>query len=161
MLRPTPPPVRGKLGLDSRPLPTPTNSFFPSRETATAVGYQPVGMKPRTRLSAVLETSITATSLLSAFVTNSRVPSGESANALGVLPVGALGNSDVRIVSWTVLSPASITLTELPPEFATNSRLPSGEKSSATGCRPTAITPAGTNVAALNTETDASPWSAT
>ena len=35
------------FGFDCNPLPTPTRRFLPSGVTATAVGYQPVGMKPR------------------------------------------------------------------------------------------------------------------
>ena len=58
-----------ELGRVPSPLPLPMKRRFESGETATAVGYQPVGMKPRTRLDAGREMSTTATALLSALAT--------------------------------------------------------------------------------------------
>src|SRR5689334_15716549 len=71
------------------PLPTPTSRLFPSGVTATAVGYQPVGMKPLSALLPGAATSMTATQLLSALATYSVAPSGDNASASGVLPSGA------------------------------------------------------------------------
>ena len=53
---------RGRCGLALVwfPLPTPTSSCLPSGVTATAVGYQPVGMKPLTWLRLGVAMSITA-----------------------------------------------------------------------------------------------------
>src|SRR5829696_2077888 len=89
------------LARDWSPLPTPIRRFFPSGVTATAVGYQPVGMKPFTADLRGSSTSMTATQLLSAFATNKVPPSGERARASGVLPSGAFGNRAVKIVSTT------------------------------------------------------------
>ena len=63
--------------------------------TATAVGYQPVGMKPLTWLRLGVATSITAMLLLSALATKSVLPSGAMASASGVLPSGARGKRAV------------------------------------------------------------------
>src|SRR5712691_7350936 len=49
----------------------------PSPLNWTAVGYQPVGMKPLTALAPGRLTSTTATALLSALATSSVRPSGE------------------------------------------------------------------------------------
>src|SRR5215208_647208 len=77
------------FGFDCSPLPTPTSRFIPSGVTATAVGYQPVGMNPLTADFRASSTSMTATQLLSAFATYSVLPSGLRASASGVLPSGA------------------------------------------------------------------------
>src|SRR5438093_5446951 len=57
------------LGLVWLPLPTPTRMVLLSGVTATAVGYQPVGMKPLTWLLLGKATSRTATQSLSALAT--------------------------------------------------------------------------------------------
>src|SRR5579872_3429428 len=77
------------------PFPLPMRIFLPSGLTPTADGYQPVGMKPATRLFPQREMSITQTSLLSALATYRVRLSGEIASASGVLPDGACG---VRVV---------------------------------------------------------------
>src|SRR5439155_22332759 len=64
-------------------LPERTRSSLPT--SATAVGYQSVGMRPSNFPVATLNA---ATALLSASATNRRLPSGLSATALGVLPSG-------------------------------------------------------------------------
>src|SRR6267378_581615 len=69
------------LGPAPSPLPLATNRVFPSGETATAVGYQAVGMSPARRT--------TATSLLPALATYRVAPSGATASPLGLLPTGA------------------------------------------------------------------------
>src|SRR5262249_22509696 len=83
------------LSLVWLPLPTPRRMFLPSGVTATAVGYQPVGMKPFTWLWPGVATSMTATQLLSALATYSVLPSGATATASGVLPSGARGKRAV------------------------------------------------------------------
>ena len=77
----------------ARPLPLSTSTRAPFASNATPVGYQPVGTKPRKRLSPGRVTSTTATVLLSALATSRVDPSGESARAFGVEPGGALGDS--------------------------------------------------------------------
>ena len=79
------------FGLVWFPLPTPTSRLLPSGVTATAVGYQPVGMKPFTWLRDGAAMSMTATQLLSALATKSVLPSGATARASGVAPSGAGG----------------------------------------------------------------------
>src|SRR5262249_9633543 len=61
--------VYSGFGFDWFPLPTPTRMVLLSGVTATAVGYQPVGMKPLTMLSLGFSMSTTATQLLSALAT--------------------------------------------------------------------------------------------
>src|SRR5437867_919536 len=81
----------GTLGRDPRPLPLATNRVWLSGLSATAVGYQPTGMKPLATETFGSETSTTITSLLSALATNSVLPSGETATPQGVLPSGDCG----------------------------------------------------------------------
>ena len=78
-----------RIGMRRQSLPARTNTFDPSRPNLTPVGYQPVGMKPRTRESPGREMSMTATALLSALAASSVFPSGETSSAFGVLPAGA------------------------------------------------------------------------
>ena len=104
------------------PLPTPIKSCLPSGLTATAVGYQPVGMNPLTWLRLGVAMSMTATSLLSALATKSVLPSGATASASGVLPSGALGKRAVWIVSVTIPRRVSITETQLLEAHATKIR---------------------------------------
>src|SRR5215471_12426311 len=93
---------------------------------ATAVGYQPVGMKPFTWLFRGFSASMTAMQLLSALATKSVSPSGAMHSASGVLPSGDCGNSAVEIVSCTVPAPVSTTYTALLDAQATNNRLSFG-----------------------------------
>ena len=64
------PPVSG-LAAGVSPLPLSTKICLPSRLNTAPVGYQPVGMKPSTKLRPPLLTSTTATALMSAFATSS------------------------------------------------------------------------------------------
>src|SRR5262245_41689563 len=91
-------PPRG-LGDDVKPLPLRMKIRLPSRLHCAAVGYQPVGMKPRTALAPERETSTTATVLLSALATSSVLPSGDRPRPLGVLPGGAAGSREIEICS--------------------------------------------------------------
>src|SRR5262249_21760448 len=75
--------VNSGLAFDCKPLPTPTRMFLPSGVTATLVGYQPVGMNPRTRLIFGSSISTQATQLLSALATYSHSPFGLIASASG------------------------------------------------------------------------------
>src|SRR5215472_12690998 len=109
---------------------------FPSRLKRAAVGYQPVGMNPSTRLAPGFETSTNATVLLSALAMRSLVPSGERPMPPGVEPGGACGKSADEIVSSTRFVFRSITYTAFVLEQATNSR-PSLERARALGCSPT------------------------
>src|SRR5213083_1235597 len=106
-----------------------------SGETETAVGYQPVGMKPRTRLEPARETSTTATALLSAFATKSDLPSGESARAFGVVPAGEEGVSVTRTFSltWPPAISSASTVSSLPQD---TKRRPSGENARSFGWGP-------------------------
>jgi len=76
---------------DLRPFPFSTRMLRPSRVNAAPVGYQPVGMKPLTKLRAGFDTSITTTALMSAFATRSVRPSGASATEFGVDVSGCSG----------------------------------------------------------------------
>ena len=149
------------LATGVRPLPESTSTFSASRSYATPVGYQPVGMKPRKRLSPGSATSTTATVLLSAFATSSVWPSGESASALGVEPGGALGESatPIRSTVWRVAR--STTETALVLAQATKSRRASLEKAIAFGCSPTAISASGASVFGSSTSTFAPPQTET
>src|SRR6478672_1882585 len=55
--RPTPGCGPRTFGIEARPLPERTKIFVASLLNSTPVGYQPVGMKPRTRLDPGLEMS--------------------------------------------------------------------------------------------------------
>ena len=127
------------LGFVWLPLPTPISSVFPSGVTATAVGYQPVGMNPLTWLRPAAAMSITATQLLSALATKSVLPSGATISASGVLPSGALGNREVWIVSVTIPRRASMTDTQLLEAQATKTRSSCGWTAIWFGCSPTTI----------------------
>ena len=104
---------------------------------ATAVGYQPVGMKPWKRLSPGRVTSTTATSLLSALATSRVEPFGESARALGVEPAGARGESATLICSLVRPVARSTTATAFVLAQATKSRVASFDRAIAFGCSPT------------------------
>src|SRR5437879_2014656 len=80
---------------DPAPLPFATYSARPSGDTATAVGYQPTGTSPATRMR-VVSRRTTATALLPAIATYRVFPSGDRASALGSLPVGAWGRAGAR-----------------------------------------------------------------
>jgi len=82
-----------------------------SRETRTAVGYQPAGMKPSDLLAPTSLTLATATSLVLALATKRIWPSEVKESELGVLPGGALGSIAVPIVSTGLPSPVSKTET--------------------------------------------------
>ena len=133
----------------------------PSRLNWTAVGYQPVGMKPLTALAPGRLTSTTATALLSALATSSVWPSGERPSALGVLPAGAPGWSATETCSFAACEARSTTHTAFVFAHATNSRAPSFEKAIALGCSPTGISPCFWRVAASKASTFAPPHSET
>src|SRR5262252_6898105 len=101
--------------------------FAPSRLYIAAVGYQPVGMKPSTRLSPAFSTFAIATALLSAFATRSRLPSGDRLTWFGVDPGGAFGKSETEICSVGRRAATSIAHTAFVFAQATNSRVPSFE----------------------------------
>src|SRR6266851_2908672 len=98
---------------------------FPSRLNWTAVGYQPVGMKPLTALAPGRLTSTTATALLSALATSSVRPSGERPSVLGVLPAGVNGWTTTETCSFAAREAKSTTHTALVLAQATNNRVPS------------------------------------
>src|ERR1700731_2661863 len=72
------------LGPAPRPLALVTNNFDPI--TLTVLGYQPVGIRPRTASRSV---SMTAMSLSPQSATNSVLSSSESASPTGLAPTGA------------------------------------------------------------------------
>src|SRR5262245_18635921 len=121
------------------PLPTPISKYLPSGVTATAVGYQPVGINPLTTDRFGISTSTTATQLLSALATYSVWPSGAMASASGVLPSGALGNRLVVTVSVTIPRRVSMTVTQLLDAQATKSRSSCGCVTIWFGCSPTGM----------------------
>ena len=78
----------------------------PSRKARTVVGYQPVGMYPRTLLL-LPGTSATATALASEHATYRVRPSPLMINELGVMPTGCRGVSDRFNFSDTLQSEPS------------------------------------------------------
>ena len=88
-----------------------TTTSVPEGSTRTAVGYQPAGMKPSTRLTGS-ETSATAATLPSEQATKRRLPSGLNASAEGVMPNGSRGVMAMLIRSTTLRSLAGLTPTE-------------------------------------------------
>src|SRR5213076_1102371 len=114
--------VPSRLAPEPFPLPLATNRVRPSDDVATAVGYQPAGIKPATRMARG-PTRTTATALLPAIATYSVRPSGDSASALGSLPTGARGSSATVSCSMTRPVRRSTRATPFDPASATN-RLP-------------------------------------
>src|ERR1700726_1962406 len=83
----------GPFGLGCEPIPLPLSTrSLPSRSARTAVGYQPVGTKPRTLVEAEV-TSVTATVFASEHATYIRRLSGLNESELGVMPTGCRGVS--------------------------------------------------------------------
>src|SRR5512139_1402778 len=99
------------LAAPERPLPLRRRMRSPAPVKATPVGYQPVGTKPRKRLSPGRVTSTTANVLLSAFATSRVAPSGERARAFGVEPGGAWGERATPIRSTALPLARSTTQT--------------------------------------------------
>src|SRR3954471_5406360 len=145
------------LGCEVSPLPLRMKIRRPSLLKRAAVGYQPVGMNPRTAAAPGRETSTTATVLLSALATSRVAPSGERPRPLGVLPGGAAGSRAMPILSRAVRAARSTTQTSLVLAQATKRRPPSFESTMALGCSPTATSPRGASVAASKTRILAPP----
>src|SRR5215203_3346250 len=124
------------LAAEVSPLPLRMKIRLPSRLHWAAVGYQPVGMRPRTTLAPGRETSTTATVLLSALATRSVWPSGDRPRPLGVLPGGVAGLRASEICSLAARAARSTTQTALVLAQATNSRPPSFDRAMAFGCSP-------------------------
>ena len=144
-----------------RPLPLRTRMLFPEGSKATPVGYQPVGMKPRKRLSPGRVTSTTATVLLSALATRRVAPSLERARAFGVEPGGAFGESATPICSTALRVARSTTHTAFVLAQATKRRFWSFENAIAFGCSPTAISASGRSVRGSRTATREAPQTET
>src|SRR5450432_1191542 len=98
-----------EFGYERTPLPLSTTSV-PDGRARTAVGYQPVGMNPSTRLRAS-ETSTTAAALASEQATKSLLPSAESPSPEGVMPSGWRGVMATLMLSTTLSSLAAVTPT--------------------------------------------------
>src|SRR5947207_4896015 len=128
--------VPSRLAPEPFPLPLATNSVRPSADVATAVGYQPTGTSPATRIPVRLIRT-TATALFPAMATYSVRPSGESASALGSLPVGAWGDRATASCSTTLPVRRSTRATAFAPASATYRSAP--RSASAEGCGPTWI----------------------
>src|SRR5690349_2753694 len=101
------------LGYDRTPLPFRTTTV-PFDSTRAAVGYQPVGIKPSTRLRSC-DTSITAATLASEHATYRRLPSGLSARPDGVMPSGCRAVMETlmlsaRLISLLAVRPTAYTL---------------------------------------------------
>ena len=95
------------LGYERSPLPFSTTSV-PLARARTAVGYQPVGMKPSTRLRAS-QISTTAAALASEHATKRRLPSALRARAEGVMPIGWRGVMAILMLSTMLTSLAAVT----------------------------------------------------
>src|SRR3977135_3011798 len=135
MSRASLPPPWG-LAADANPFPLRTNNCLPSRLKIAAVGYQPVGMKPSTKLRPPLLTSTTAIALVSPFATSNVRPAGDKARELGVEVAGAFGKRLIEISS--IGSRENVLYTQTVPLLlhATNRRWPSRDNSMALGCSP-------------------------
>src|SRR3989449_1699964 len=107
--------VPSELAPEPAPFPFATYKVEPSAETATAVGYQPTGMSPATRI-APRSSRTTATALLPAIATYSVRPSGARARAVGSLPTGARGAS--ATVSCSTTRPVATSTRATPFEPA-------------------------------------------
>src|SRR5215472_11198907 len=153
--------VKRGFGSDVSPLPLRMKICLPSCEKIAPVGYQPVGMKPSGALEPGLDTSTTATTLLSAFATSNCLSSGDRLTEFGVEPGGASGNIDTPIRSTTRRVSTSITETVLVFAQATKRRASSFVSTIAFGCSPVAISPAASSVHASNINTFAPPQSDT
>src|SRR2546430_2638396 len=128
--------VPSRLAPEPFPLPLATNRVRPSDDVATAVGYQPAGMSPATRIP-VRPIRTTATALFPAMATYSVRPSGESASALGSLPVAARGDRATASCSTTLPVRRSMRATAFAPASATYRSAPRSAR--AEGCGPTWI----------------------
>src|ERR1017187_4168124 len=95
------------LGEDRSPLPLRTTRV-PLTGARTAVGYQPVGMKPSTRLPPS-PTSTTAAALPSEQATKRRLPSALRPSAEGVMPMGWRGVMAMLMLSTRLTSLAAVT----------------------------------------------------
>src|SRR5579884_2985128 len=102
----------GPLGFAKLRRPRPLRTTRrPSLSARTAVGYQPVGMKPWTWLRG-WEISTTATAFASEQATYNLFRSALRPAALGVMPTGWRGVMDRLMVSSGLSSPVSDTATE-------------------------------------------------
>src|SRR5437899_12595470 len=83
-------PMNVPSGLAPEPAPFPfaTYNVEPSAERPTAVGYQPTGINPATRIAG-RSTRTASTALLLAIATYSVRPSGARGRAFGLLPTRA------------------------------------------------------------------------
>src|SRR3989475_12681503 len=111
--------VPSGLAPEPAPFPFATYNVEPSAETATAVGYQPTGISPATRIVGG-STRTTATALLPAIATYSVRPSGARASAFASLPTGARGPSATVSCSITRPVTTSTRATPFAPARATN-----------------------------------------
>ena len=124
------------LALVCRPLPTPIKTCLPSGVTATAVGYQPVGMNPFTWLRLGMAMSMTATLLLSALATKRVLPSARLPAQLGVLLSAAKEKS--RVDGFRDDAPSGIDhRQQLLDAQATKIRSSVGCTAIGVGCSPT------------------------
>src|ERR1700733_13911174 len=104
------------VALEISPFPLSTKICVPSRLTIAPVGYQPVGMKPWTRLAALLLTSTTATSLSSALATSNVRPFGDNPSEFGPAVDGAPGVRLIEICS--IGRPANVSYTQTVADVA-------------------------------------------
>src|SRR5689334_4050739 len=116
---------------------------LPSGDRATADGYQPVGISPRTRSRRPWSpaSSTTSTSLLPALAANSRVPSRETASALGWVPTAAPGYGLIGMVRRTQLLVVSTTEMVSASVLAAYSSSRTGLSAIALGWVPTVMWP--------------------
>src|SRR5688572_17432014 len=118
------------------------NSFVPAASRATAVGYQPVGMRPRTAFPDRLSGSTTATAFSAALATNSVRPSGLTVTAFGELPRTGL-RPGPTLPTCSVFATASVvvSMTDTVSLLAlvTYSRSPEGLRAMPQGWSPTSM----------------------
>src|SRR5436305_12285650 len=131
------------LAWEVSPLPLRMKIRRPSLLKRAAVGYQPVGMNPRTAAAPGRETSTTATVLLSASATSRVRPSGERPRPLGVLPGGAAGSRAIEICSFAGRAARCATQPAVVLAQGASSRPPSFDSTGALGCSPAGVAPGG------------------
>lgn len=122
------------MGPAPRPLALSTSTLPPT--FCTPVGYQAVGIRPRTRLPA---RSTTATSLSPEFATYRVRPSGERASPSGLAPTGACGYgaSEIVVAVWLVRVSMTLISSLSPP--ATYSRCVAASRTAWLGWVPTGM----------------------
>jgi hypothetical protein len=117
------------------------NSRLPLSSSVIAVGYQPVGIRPRTASPPRGLASTTAIAFWAAFATNRVCPSGLTVTALGEPPSSASPDPSPPTHNVPITASVSVLITETVSLFAlvTYTRSPAGLNVMPVGWSPTSI----------------------